>query len=530
MEEKSNIQNQQDLNEKGKKKQNGEVKTRKSKRAILLIILIVLVLLAGCAGFYYFRVSALYFSTDNAKVTAKMYYITPNMSGELLEWNAQEGERVEKNQVLGRQESLPYITSPIAGTVVANNGVEGQKVTPATQLAVVADTDNLYIGVNIEETDIVKIQVGQTVDVKIDAYPGKTFKGVVDEIDRTTQTYFSSPSSFSTSGTYTKVTQLIPVKVLIKNEENLPLTFGMNANVKIHLGQITSNNEAATKTKVEATGLSAINYSSSIEAADQIAVTPNVSGKVSMINVTIGQSVEKGDVLFALDSTEPTLRVNQAAANYKATVSAYNNSLKAYNSKSNVLPAQAAYNAAVASYARLQALYDAGAISKVELDDGKTKVEITLAQFQTAQDSAKTALDAAFAQMESSGATLEIAQKGLDDCVVKAPMPGEVVSKGVTIGNMASPQTAAVTLINAQNVKVFINVTETNIFKVKIGTKAEIKVQAIGAVSEGTVVSIATACDEKTGMFPVEILVKNADGRLRPGMMTDVKLLDVTTN
>jgi multidrug resistance efflux pump len=241
MSEKSSLQDNPDLS--GKK--------NKVKR-IFLAVLTVLVVLAGCAGFYYFSMSSRYFSTDNAKVTAKMYAITPNASGELLEWNAKNGERVEKNAILGRQEVLPYITSPIAGTIVEDNGVEGQIVTPAKQLAVVADTDNLYIGVNIEETDINKIKVGQAVDVKIDAYPGKTFQGTVSEIDQITQTYFSSPSSFSTSGTYTKVTQLIPVKVILENQKDLALKFGMNASVKIHLGQPTSANVTATDNKNDA--------------------------------------------------------------------------------------------------------------------------------------------------------------------------------------------------------------------------------------------------------------------------------------
>ncbi len=481
MEEKSSTQNQQNLNEQGNKE-----KSKKSRKAIILPILIVIVLAAGCAGLYYFSISRNYFSTDNAKVTAKMYTITPNMAGELLEWNAKEGERVDKNQILGRQGVLPYITSPIAGTVVENNGIEGQMVSPATQLAVVADTDNLYIGVNIEETDIIKIKVGQTVDVKIDAYPGKTFKGVVSDIDRTTQTYFSGTSSFSTSGTYTKVTQLIPVKVLIENKDNLPLTFGMNATVKIHIKEnpssaaLKNNNPETTASK------SGNDYSSSIEAADQMAVTPNVSGKVSAINVNIGQKVEKGEVLFVLDSTDLELQVKQAAA--------------------NVVPAQAAYDDAAANYARLQELFKAGAISQVDLDGGKTKVDTTQAQ------------------MEGAKAALELAQKKVTDCVVKAPMSGEVAFKNITVGDMASPQAAAITLINAQNVKVHINVTETYISKVKIGTKADINIQAIGAVAQGTVVSIAPASDPKTGMFPVEILVKNTDGKLKPGMMADVKL------
>lgn len=207
---------------------------KKSKK-IIYSVLIVAVVLACSTGYYFFSKSINYFTTDNAKVTAKMYSIAPVTSGKILEWNVKLGDLVKKDEILGRQEVLPYITSPIDGTVVKNDVIENQTVGPTSQLAVVADTSNMYIGVNIEETNIAKISVGQEVKVKIDAYSGKTFKGKVTEIDNTTQTYFSGTSSFSTSGTYTKVTQLVPVKVSIENEENLPMTLGMNAEVTIKL-------------------------------------------------------------------------------------------------------------------------------------------------------------------------------------------------------------------------------------------------------------------------------------------------------
>lgn len=207
---------------------------KKSKK-IIYSVLILAVILACSTGYYFFSKSVNYFTTDNAKVTAKMYSITPVTSGKILEWNVKAGDLVKKDEVLGRQEVLPYITSPIDGTVVKSDVIENQTIGATSQLAVVADTSNMYIGVNIEETDIAKIKVGQEVKVKIDAYSGKTFKGKVTEIDNTTQTYFSGTSSFSTSGTYTKVTQLVPVKVSIENEENLPMTLGMNAVVTIKL-------------------------------------------------------------------------------------------------------------------------------------------------------------------------------------------------------------------------------------------------------------------------------------------------------
>lgn len=206
----------------------------KKKKAIIALILL-LVLAGGCAVYYFFIYSAGFLTTDNAKVTAKMYPIYPSSAGSLLEWSVRNGDYVDKDEVLGRTESLPYITSPIKGTVVQDNVEKGQNVSPTTQLAVIADTDQLYIGVNVEETEITKITIGQTVQVKLDAYPGKTFSGAVTEIGSTTQTYFSANSSFTTSGTYTKVTQYIPVKVEMKNPDDLPLIFGMNASVKFEL-------------------------------------------------------------------------------------------------------------------------------------------------------------------------------------------------------------------------------------------------------------------------------------------------------
>lgn len=213
-----------------------EKSKKKISKKIVYSILMVIVVAACSVGYYFYIENTNYFSTDNAKVTAKMYPITPMSAGKILEWNVNAGDLVKKDEVLGRQDVLPYITSPIDGTIVKSDAIKNQMVGATTQLAVVADTSNMYIGVNIEETDIMKIKIGQEVDVKVDAYPGRTFKGKITDIDNTTQTYFStSASSLTTSGTYTKVTQLVPVKVTIDNKEKLPMTFGMNANVKIKI-------------------------------------------------------------------------------------------------------------------------------------------------------------------------------------------------------------------------------------------------------------------------------------------------------
>ncbi|NCB42648.1 MAG: efflux RND transporter periplasmic adaptor subunit [Clostridia bacterium] len=464
-----------------------EEKPKRSKKKIILTALIVVALVVCSITLYLYIVSTNYFSTDNAKVTAKMYFIMPTMPGELMEWNVKEGQKVTKNQVLGRQKILPYITSPIDGTVVQNNGLQGETVNLSTQLAVVADTDNLYIGVNVEETNISKVKVGQAVDVKLDAYPNQTFKGVISEINQTTQTYLSGSSSFSTSGTYTKVTQLIPIKVLIENKDNLPLTFGMNATVKIHLKGTAEADLAVIGNEQEATNTTgAFVYNSSIEAANQVTVSPDISGRVTQINVEVGQKVSKGDVLYVLDSATIAIQVSQAAAN---------------NSVVN-----ATYASALDNLNRMQSLFNAGAIAKISLDQATTQEATARAQLQGAQ------------------AALALAQTQLNNCTVIAPISGEVSQKNISVGDMVSPQNPAVTLIDAQTVLININVTESKIANVEIGAKAEVSVQAIGATYQGIVENIAPASDAQTGMFPVQIRVDNEDGKIKPGMMADVTL------
>jgi multidrug resistance efflux pump len=187
-----------------------------------------------------------------------MVTISPLVSGSILNWNVKEGDKVKKGQVLGNQDvvsllsssdlnpaglkstadsilSKAEIVSPLDGSIVQSNVIIGQTVAPGTTVAVVADTSNMFIKANIEETNIFKIKAGQRVNISIDAYPGKNFTGSVVMVGQATQSAFSQYPSLNTSGTYSKVKQLIPVRISIINDENLPLMIGMNATVKVSI-------------------------------------------------------------------------------------------------------------------------------------------------------------------------------------------------------------------------------------------------------------------------------------------------------
>lgn len=220
---------------------------------------IVLVLLV-IVGWYWFQ-GEYFVTTEDARVAADLVVISPEIGGKILEWNVKEGDMVRAGDVLGRQDlgtvlstgvinasalgtigsitaEKASIKSPIAGQVIRSTAVLGQMAVPGNNLAVVANTDQLYIQANIEEDRIGRVRVGQAVDLDIDAFPGLTFHGRVETIGRATTSTFSLLPTQNNGGNYTKVTQIVPIKIHLLDTLGKPLLVGMNTSIRILLDSV----------------------------------------------------------------------------------------------------------------------------------------------------------------------------------------------------------------------------------------------------------------------------------------------------
>lgn len=125
------------------------------------------------------------------------------------------------------------IKAPISGTVAKASVDPGEMVSVGQTLFSITNPADAWVEANIEETEIGKVQIGQSVDFKVDAYPGKTFKGEVTEVGAATGSQFALLPSDNASGNFTKVTQRITVKVNVIDTNNLILKPGMSAVVDI---------------------------------------------------------------------------------------------------------------------------------------------------------------------------------------------------------------------------------------------------------------------------------------------------------
>lgn len=133
------------------------------------------------------------------------------------------------------QLSYAYVIAPSDGFISKKNVQVGQLVNPGQILMSIVDDSHLWITANFKETQIENMKIGQDVEVKVDAYPDKTFKGKIESLQAATGSKFSLLPADNATGNFVKVVQRVPVRIALLDDKNdhFDLRAGMNVNVAV---------------------------------------------------------------------------------------------------------------------------------------------------------------------------------------------------------------------------------------------------------------------------------------------------------
>jgi membrane fusion protein (multidrug efflux system) len=125
--------------------------------------------------------------------------------------------------------SYTTIVAPETGRITRKNVEPGAYIQPGQALLAVVP-DDVWVLANFKETQLTHMQPGQPVEIDIDAYPDKTFRGHVDSIQSGTGARFSMLPPENATGNYVKVVQRVPVKIVFdeKPGEQLVVAPGMS--------------------------------------------------------------------------------------------------------------------------------------------------------------------------------------------------------------------------------------------------------------------------------------------------------------
>ncbi len=233
-------------------------------------------------------------------------------------------------------------------------------------------------------------------------------------------------------------------------------------------------------------------YTGDIQAVRQVKVFPDIPGKVAKIFVDEGQYVQKGQVLAVLDTTTMHLQRKQAEA--------------------ALAVAEANFEDARRNYQRMLELKQKGSVSDQQFD----KVEL--------------GYKAARAQLEQARAAVNLIRHNLAVAVMRAPFSGVIAGKFLNEGETINPTMPGgmgiVLLADLSRVKVVVNVTEKEFYRIQKGMPARVSVETFpGRSFLGKVTTKNPVADITARSFRVQVEVPNPDFALKPGMFATVQIV-----
>ena len=218
-----------------------------------LIIVIAIIVVAAVGSIYGFNIwqNSKYISTDNANLGAPLIPVGSLGGGQVTSVKVSIGDRVAQQQVLAEVGTPHFsdsnskggfqaatgsgaaVEAPVSGYVAAIWTYPGAMVGAGTQIVTLFDDSNIWVTANIDENDIGNIQPGQEAEVTVDSLGGKVLKGKVQGIVPATAASFSLLPSSNTSANFTKVSQVVAVRIVLDNTGGLALIPGGSVEVKI---------------------------------------------------------------------------------------------------------------------------------------------------------------------------------------------------------------------------------------------------------------------------------------------------------
>ncbi len=127
--------------------------------------------------------------------------------------------------------SYTKIVAPITGHVTHRTVELGDYLLAGQPLFAIVDPD-VWVTANFKETQLTHMQVGQPVDVRVDAFPNRVLRAHVDSFQRGTGAHFTLLPAENATGNYVKVVQRIPVKIVFDDPPPADMILGPGMSVE----------------------------------------------------------------------------------------------------------------------------------------------------------------------------------------------------------------------------------------------------------------------------------------------------------
>jgi membrane fusion protein (multidrug efflux system) len=151
--------------------------------------------------------------------------------------DAQVAQAAEQLAEAELELSYCEIRAEIAGFVSNRSVNPGDRVAQGQRLLAIRSFDDVWVDCNFKETQLAPIRIGQPVDIRVDAYPGKVFRGRVSGFSPGTGSSTALLPAQNATGNFVKIVQRLPVRVDLVggNPPDTPLFIGLSATPRVRI-------------------------------------------------------------------------------------------------------------------------------------------------------------------------------------------------------------------------------------------------------------------------------------------------------
>jgi multidrug efflux pump subunit AcrA (membrane-fusion protein) len=264
---------------------------------------------------------------------------------------------------------------------------------------------------------------------------------------------------------------------------------------------------------------------------DQASVMPKIAAPVEKFLVNRGDHVKAGQLLAVLESRDLTAEaaegqagLQQAESNLRTTSDA-SIPESVVKAETDVESARETTEAAKKVLDARQGLFNQGALAQRQVDEARVAWAQANAQFLSAQEHLRVLqgvakqeqMKTAAAQRAGAKAHHETLQAQLSYAEIHSPIGGVVADRPLYAGEMATPGTPLLTVMDTSRVVARVNVPQAQALSVKPGQAATVTMVDGGEPVKGVVTVVSPATDPNSTTVQVWIQLENPGERLKPG-------------
>jgi len=271
-----------------------------------------------------------------------------------------------------------------------------------------------------------------------------------------------------------------------------------------------------------------VDLAGTLASIDQARVSSEVAGMVREVTVNLGEEVKAGQVLVRLDPRELEIALKRAESQLRQTEAQLGidgvkvNEPPPDEDIAAVRTAAANRDDAHAQLTRATRLRSRNLLAQADLDTAETRVKVTEAAYQAALENVHSLK----ASLQDRRAAVELAQKKLEDALIRAPVSGSVSERLAQPGEFIRENTPVIGLVQLNPLKVVTGIQEKHAGIIRPGLLVQFRVESFpDTLFEGKIAFVSPSVDQGTRTFTVEILVDNSARKLKPGFFAKGAIL-----